>query len=96
VNSRAYEVGPIESGVPLPERFSQTHTLDQQRVLELDDGDSFLLQVKPLVDGEARLRCHSVPYLAARLSAWARGRKVRLAYRMIDKSTARIWRLGTM
>lgn len=101
MNTKVYEVGPIESGVPLPRRAGQELTPDQQRVLEMEDGDSFLLQTIPttIAGGEGinpRWRYHSASHIASRLSSWARGRHVRLAYRMIDKNTARIWRLGTI
>ena len=92
-----YKVGPIESGVPLPERAGKNLTSDQRRILELRDGDSFLLQRLPASEGETnipQLHHHSASRIAARLSGWARGRRVRLAYRVIDKNTVRIWRLG--
>jgi hypothetical protein len=97
MNAQLYKVGPIESDVPLPARAGQTLTLDQLRVLELKDGDSFLLQTIIAHEGEnviPRIFHHSASRIASRLSGWARGRCVRLAYRVIDKNTVRIWRVG--
>ncbi|WP_158753825.1 hypothetical protein [Dyella sp. S184] len=77
----------------------QVLTPDQHRILELQDGDSFLLQTIPTFGGEKidpRLHQHSASRIASRLSGWARGRRVRLAYRMIDKSTVWIWRIGAI
>jgi len=74
-------------------------TPGQQRVLELEDGDSFLLQTMPIdEDGSVlpRWRYRRASQIAARLTSWARERHVLVAYRMIDKNTARIWRLGTI
>lgn len=97
MNTKACETRRIESGVPLSQRAGQVLRPDQQRVLELKDGDSFLLQTIPIAVGECivpKWRFHNASHIAARLSRWARGRHVRLAYRMVDKTTARIWRLG--
>ncbi|MBB6187990.1 hypothetical protein [Rhodanobacter sp. MP7CTX1] len=94
-----YDVGHIESGVPLPQRTGAALTPGQQRVLELNDGDSFVLHATRIADDNGvilRGRFNHVSDIAARLSSWARGRRVRLAYRVIDKDTARIWRLGAI
>jgi len=94
-----YDVGHIESGVPLPQRTGSALTPGQQRVLELSDGDSFVLYATRIVDDNGvtvRWRFNHVSDIAARLSSWARGRHVRLAYRVIDKDTARIWRVGAI
>jgi hypothetical protein len=99
MNGRIYKVGPIESGVPLPERAGQTLSLDQQRILELKDGDSFLLQAVPAAEddgGTPPLHRHSASRIASRLSGWARSRRVRLAYRVIDRNTVRIWRISAI
>ncbi|WP_189439191.1 hypothetical protein [Rhodanobacter panaciterrae] len=78
---------------------ARVFTPGQQRVLELEDGDSFLLQTI-LVDEDnsviPRWRYRSASQIATRLTSWARERHVLVAYRMIDKNTARIWRLGTI
>lgn len=74
-------------------------TPGQQRVLELEDGDSFLLQTIPVDEDNSvlpRWRYRSALQVAARLTSWAREHHVLIAYRMIDKDTARIWRLGTI
>ena len=99
MHNKIYDVGSIESGVPLPQRMGTVLTLGQQRILELKDGDSFLLQALRVSEGndvDPKGRTHSASYIAARLTNWARGRHIRLAYRMIDKDTARIWRLGVI
>ena len=97
MNTKAYEVGSIESGVSVPRRMGTMLTPAQQRVLELGDGDSFVLQTIPIAEGNGvtpKWRSHNASHIAARLASWARGRRVRLAYRMVGKDTVRIWRLG--
>jgi len=99
MNIKVCKITQIESGVPLPKRAGLLLRPDQQRVLELEDGDSFLLQTIPIAEGECivpRWRFHNASHIATRLVSWARGRNVRLAYRMIDKTTVRIWRLGAI
>ena len=99
MDTKLYHVGHIESGVSLPQRLGAALTPGQQRVFELEDGDSFTLHAIRITDDNgvmARGRFNNVSDIAARLSSWARGRHVRLAYRLIDKDTARIWRLGTV
>ncbi|WP_158879607.1 hypothetical protein [Rhodanobacter sp. L36] len=71
----------------------------QQRVLELQDGDSFLLQTLRIADGKGvipKWESRNASRIASRLSTWARGRRVRIAYRMVDEDTVRIWRLGVI
>ena len=99
MDTKLYNVGTIESGTPFPQRADSVLTIGQQRVLELEDGDSFVLQtIRIAEDNDDTAKGHSqgVAHIAARLASWARGRHVRLVYRMIDKDTARIWRLGTV
>ena len=99
MNIKASKITHIESGVPVPRRADHVLRPDQQRVLELKDGDSFLLQTIPIAEGECivpRWRFHNASHIATRLVSWARGRNVRLAYRMVDKTTVRIWRLGAL
>ena len=99
MNTKACETRHIESGIPLPLRADHALRPDQQRVLELKDGDSFLLQTIPIAQGECivpQWRFHNASHIATRLVSWARGRHVRLAYRVIDKDTARIWRVGAI
>jgi hypothetical protein len=97
MDTKLYDVGSIESGMPFPQRVDSGLTIGQQRVLELEDGDSFVLQairISEDKDVTAKARSQNASHIAARLASWARARHVRLAYRMIDKDTARIWRLG--
>ena len=99
MDTKLYDVASIESGMPFPQRMDSGLTIGQQRVLELVDGDSFVLQtIRISEDKDVTAKAHSqdAAHIAARLASWARGRHVRLAYRMIDKDTARIWRLGTV
>jgi len=77
--------------------MSAVLTPGQQRVLELKDGESFVLQTIPIAEGKGvhpKWRTNNASHIAARLATWARRRHVRLAYRMVDKATVRIWRLG--
>jgi hypothetical protein len=99
MNTKACETRHIESGIPLPQRAGQALRPDQQRALELKDGDSFLLQTIPIAKGECivpQWRFHDASHIATRLADWARRRHVRLAYRMVDETTVRIWRLGAI
>jgi hypothetical protein len=99
MDTKLYDVASIKSGMPFPQRLDSGLTIGQQRVLELVDGDSFVLQtIRISEDKDVTAKAHSqdAAHIAARLASWARGRHVRLAYRMIDKDTARIWRLGTV
>jgi hypothetical protein len=99
MDTKLYDVGSIESGRPVPKPTDSILTTGQQRVLELEDGDSFVLQTIRLADDHdpaATARSPNAAYIAAGLASWARSRHVRLAYRMIDRDTARIWRLGTV
>jgi hypothetical protein len=97
MDTKLYDVGSIESGTRVPQTTDSILTPGQQRVLELEDGDSFVLQTIRLAEGHdvaAQAVSSSAAHIAARLASWARNRHVRLVYRMIDKDTARIWRLG--
>jgi hypothetical protein len=72
-------------------------SLGQQRVLELLDGQSFLLQTLPIAEGGraiASWRYRSASEIAVRLASWALSHRVLVAYRRIDRRTVRIWRLG--
>ncbi|MBB6241484.1 hypothetical protein [Rhodanobacter sp. MP1X3] len=83
----------------LVQRSKQVFTPGQQRVLELEDGDSFLLQTILFDEDDSvlpRWRYRSASQIAARLSSWARRRHVLITYCMIDKNTVRIWRLGAV
>jgi hypothetical protein len=97
MDTKLYDVASIKSGMRFPLRMDSQLTIGQQRVLELEDGDSFVLQTIRINEDKgamAKARSQNAAHIAARLASWARGRHVRLAYRMIDKDTARIWRLG--
>lgn len=99
MNIKGRKIKHIESALSLPRLGGHLLRLDQQRVLELEDGDSFLLQTIPISESECmvlRWRFYSASHFATRLANWARGRHIRLAYRMVDKTTVRIWRLGAI
>jgi hypothetical protein len=99
MDTKLYDVASIKSGVPFPQRMDSGFTIGQQRVLELEDGDSFVLQTIRISEDKnltANPRSQDAAHIAARLASWARGRHVRLVYRMVGKDTARIWRLGTV
>jgi hypothetical protein len=99
MDTKLYDVASIKSGMPFPQRMDSVLTIGQRRVLELEDGDSFVLQtirISKDKDVTAKASSQHAAHIAARLASWARSRHVRLAYRAIDKDTARIWRLGTV
>jgi len=91
------ELGPIERGVALPSRKKTKLTPEQERVLELSDGDSFTIRTLSADDDSTGTRSHA-SHVAARLSTWARGRHIRLSYRIIDKNTdtVRVMRVGAV
>jgi hypothetical protein len=97
--SKLHGARSVESQMSLAQGSDRVLTPGQQRVLELEDGDSFLLQTIRVDEDSSvlpRWRYRSTSQIAARLTSWARERRVLIAYRMIDKTTARIWRLGTI
>jgi hypothetical protein len=97
VKTKAQPVGSIESEIP--QRMRMMLTPAQQRVLELEDGDSFVLQTIRVAEGKGvipKWNSQNASHIAACLSSWARGRGVRLAYRMVDGDSVRIWRLGAI
>ena len=99
IASKLHGAGSVESQMNLVQRSKQVFTLGQQRVLELEDGDSFLLQTILFDEDDSvlpRWRYRSASQIAARLSSWARRRHVLITYCMIDKNTVRIWRLGAV
>jgi hypothetical protein len=91
------ELGPIERGVALPSRKKTQLTREQERVLQLNDGDSFTIRTLSADENSSGTRSHA-SHVAARLSTWARGRHVRLSYRIIDKTTdtVRVMRVGAV
>lgn len=91
------ELGPIEHGVPLPSRKKANLTPEQERVLLLKDGESFTIRTLSADEDSTGNRSHA-SHVAARLSVWARGRQIRLSYRLIDKTTdtVRVMRIGAL
>jgi hypothetical protein len=99
MDTKLYDVGHIGPGMPLPRGTGKVLIASQQRVLELEDGDSFVLHVgRTAADNGVAVkgRSHSACDIAARLSSWAQVHRVRLTYRAIDEYSARIWRLGVI
>lgn len=91
------ELGPIERGVALPSRKKAKLTPEQERVLLLKDGESFTIRTISAADDSLGNRSHA-SHVAARLSVWARGRHIRLSYRLINKQTdtVRVLRVGSV
>lgn len=91
------ELGPIERGVALPSRKKTKLTPEQERVLLLKDGESFTIRTISADEDSTGNRSHA-SHVAARLSVWARGRHIRLSYRLIDKATdtVRVLRIGAV
>jgi hypothetical protein len=98
MDTKLYDGGHIESDMPLPQCSGMVLTIGQKRVLELEDGDSFVLYAIRTAEDSAKAkgRSHSACDMAARLSGWAQGHRVRLTYRALDQDTARVWRLGAI
>ena len=97
MDTELFDTADIECRAPVNQQTDSTLTPGQQRVLELEDGDSFVLQaIRVTDDVTAKERHQSAAQIVARLVRWAQSRKVRLTYRMIDKDTARVWRLGSV
>ena len=86
------QLGPVEKGVALPPRRDGKLTTEQAMVMRLKDGESFTLRAIR-DDDETQRQASKV---AARLSVWAGGRRIKLSYRMIDKEkdTVRVMRIG--
>ncbi len=78
-------VGKIEQVIAFPE--SKPLSLAQKKVLELNDGESFIL----VVHFENLLTDN-----AERLVRWARTRGIRIMRRKIDHDAVRIWRVESM
>lgn len=91
------ELGPIERGVLLPSRKKTKLTPEQARVLKLKDGESFTLRAVAAA-GDGLGDRSRASHVAARLSTWARGRHVRLSYRLVNKQTdtVRVMRVGAV
>lgn len=74
-------------------------SLGQQRVLELMDGQSFLLRTLSIVEGGHVVtpwRYRTASEIADRLSRWALGQHVLITHRRIDPRTVRIWRVSAI
>jgi hypothetical protein len=80
-----YTVGKIERGIPFPIGNRKPLSIEQQRVLQMKEGDSFVLVVR--FDGFSTDN-------AKRLAHWARARGIRILQRRIDHDSVRIWRVG--
>jgi hypothetical protein len=82
-----YTVGEIERGIPLPAGYNKSLSIEQKRLLQLKDGESFVLAVRFgmfLTDN------------AERLVQWARLKGIHTVRRKIDDDSVRIWRVGAM
>ncbi|GGY13771.1 hypothetical protein GCM10008098_00490 [Rhodanobacter panaciterrae] len=82
-----YTVGKIERGIPFPNGSRRPLSIEQQRVLQMKEGDSFVLVVR--FDGFSTDN-------ARRLAQWARTKGIRIMQRKIDHDSVRIWRVGAM
>lgn len=82
-----YTVGKVERGIPLPIGNRKPLSVEQQRVLKMKDGESFVLAVR--FDGFSTDN-------ARRLAHWARTKGIRILQRRIDHDSVRIWRVGAM
>jgi hypothetical protein len=101
LNSTTNDADPVvlKDSSALAKKADRAFTPGQQRILELEDGDSFLLQTVLVPDGDnviSRWRYRSASQIATRLSIWAAAHHVLIAYRMIDENTARIWRVDAI
>jgi hypothetical protein len=78
-----YTVGEIERNIPLPLRHRKPLSIEQKQLLQLKDGESFVLAV------------HFGTFLtdnAERLMQWARLKGIHTVRRKIDDDSVRIWR----
>jgi hypothetical protein len=82
-----YTVGKVERGIPLPIGNRKPLSVEQQRVLQMKEGESFVLVVR--FDGFSTDN-------ARRLAHWARTKGIRILQRKIDHDSVRIWRVGAM
>ena len=82
-----YTVGKIERGIPFPIVNRKPLSIEQQRVLQMKEGESFVLVVRfdGLSTGNAK-----------RLAQWARSKGIRISQRKIDQNSVQIWRVGAM
>lgn len=99
---RAFEIGPVEQGVPLPNK-DDTLTPARERIQQLDVGDSFEFRVVPIQDPSG---CTYRGYggysysrnVFVRLQTWARQHGVKITARWLESekeiTVARIWRVA--
>jgi hypothetical protein len=80
-----YTIGKIERGIPFPIGNRKPLSIEQQRVLQMKEGESFVLVVR--FDGFSTNN-------AKRLAHWARAKGIRILQREIDHDSVRIWRVG--
>jgi hypothetical protein len=79
-----YTVGEIEHDIPFPLRHRKPLSIEQKQLLQLKDGESFVLSV------------HFGTFLtdnAERLMQWARLKGIHTVRRKIDDDSVRIWRV---
>ena len=79
-----YTVGEIERDIPFPLRHRKPLSIEQKQLLQLKDGESFVLAV------------HFGTFLtdnAERLMQWARLKGIHTIRRKIDDDSVRIWRV---
>ena len=82
-----YTVGEIERGIPFPARHKKPLSIEQKQLLQLKDGESFVVAVRfgtYLTDN------------AERLMQWARLKGIHTVRRKIDDDSARIWRAESL
>jgi hypothetical protein len=82
-----YTVGEIERDVPLPLKHRRPLSIEQKQLLQLKDGESFVVAVRfgtYLTDN------------AERLMQWARLKGIHTVRRKIDDDSARIWRAESL
>ena len=83
--SADFDMGPVEMGVPIPDRNSKQLSALERRALELPEGGSFL--VSPTGTSHKR----SFYFQVVKLITLARGRGYYLRYRA-EGEGYRIWR----
>jgi hypothetical protein len=79
--------GEIERDIPFPIRHKNSLSIEQKQLLQLKDGESFVLVV------------HFGTFLTdnvERLMKWARLKGIHTVRRKIDDDSVRIWRVGAM
>ena len=83
----SYTVGEIERDIPFPLRHRKPLSIEQKQLLQLKNGESFVLSV------------HFGAFLtdnAERLMQWARLKGIHTVRRKIDDDSVRIWRVEAL